>query len=171
MSRKSRALLHSLEAPIIIKATETLLGDFRFELQASSQHVCISLQTVFFSIVTICIFRMAFSPRSFIFIFAAPEIDLMERILKRAGNEKEGGRDDDNIHTALTRLRTFHQYHHSTMEWLREHHVPVVNLDCSGPAENVWNQLSAIGRLMRPVTRIPAASSTKPNNGDQSDVA
>lgn len=96
---------------------------------------------------------------------------LMERILKRAENEKEGGRDDDNIHTALTRLRTFHQYHHSTMEWLREHHVPVVNLDCSGPAENVWNQLSAIGRLMRPVTRIPAVSSSKPNDGDQSDVA
>ena len=86
---------------------------------------------------------------------------LMERILKRAKeNEQEGGRDDDNIHTALKRLRTYHKYHHSTMEWLREQHVPVVNLDCGGTAENVWEQLSAIGRLMRPVTRIDHAHFT-----------
>ncbi|CAJ1953308.1 unnamed protein product [Cylindrotheca closterium] len=77
---------------------------------------------------------------------------LIERIIKR-GNEEKGTRDDDNIHTALTRLRTYHKYHHSTMEWLREQHIPVVNLDCSGSPENVWEQLSAIGRLMRPVAR------------------
>lgn len=77
---------------------------------------------------------------------------LIERIIKRGDTEK-GTRDDDNIHTALTRLRTYHKYHHSTMDWLREQHIPVVNLDCSGTADNVWEQLSAIGRLMRPVAR------------------
>jgi adenylate kinase len=79
---------------------------------------------------------------------------LIERILKRGECNKEGGRDDDTIHVALKRLRTYHKYHHTTMDWLREQHVPVVNLDCSGTAENVWEQLSAIGRLMRPVTRM-----------------
>jgi adenylate kinase family enzyme len=82
---------------------------------------------------------------------------LMERILKRAATST-GKRADDNIHTALQRLRTFHKYHHSTMEWLRGQHIPVVNLDCSGTPENVWDQLSAIGRLMRPVTRIDNSS-------------
>jgi len=82
---------------------------------------------------------------------------LMERILKR-GNA--GGRADDNIHTALRRLRTYHKYHNSTLEWLREQHVPVVNLDCSGDPESVWEQLCAIGRLMRPATRIDANSDT-----------
>lgn len=121
---------------------------------------------------------------------------LMERILKRAMEQEqqpqqpsdsddngqqqqqqnkpqEGKRDDDNIHTALKRLRTYHKYHHSTMEWLRGQHVPVVNLDCSGTPENVWEQLSAIGRLMRPVTRIPtakeaaaAAASSSSGNGN-----
>jgi len=77
---------------------------------------------------------------------------LIERIIKR-GNEEKGTRDDDNITAALQRIRKYHKYHHSTMEWLREQHVPVVNLDCSGTAENVWLQLSAIGKLMRPVAR------------------
>ena len=99
---------------------------------------------------------------------------LMERILKRgeqahqkAQEESSKGGDgatttrraDDNIYTALTRLRTYHKYHNSTLEWLREQHVPVVNLDCSGSAESVWEQLCAIGRLMRPATRIPANAS------------
>lgn len=85
---------------------------------------------------------------------------LMERIIMRAQSEK-GTRDDDNIHTALQRLRTYHKYHNSTMEWLREQHVPVVNLDCSGAPDDVWEQLSAIGRLMRPVTRIGNHSKTQ----------
>jgi hypothetical protein len=73
--------------------------------------------------------------------------------LKRGGDE---GRADDNIHTALKRLRTYHKYHNSTLEWLREQHVPVVHLDCSGDPQSVWEQLCAIGRLMRPATRIDA---------------
>uniref|UniRef100_A0A7S1D364 EF-hand domain-containing protein n=1 Tax=Cyclophora tenuis TaxID=216820 RepID=A0A7S1D364_CYCTE len=80
---------------------------------------------------------------------------LMERILKR-----RDGRTDDNFETALHRLRTFHKSHKPTMDWLREQHVPVVNLDCSGSRENVWEQLLAIGRLMRPVTNL--AGQTKP---------
>jgi adenylate kinase family enzyme len=91
---------------------------------------------------------------------------LMERILKRgekATKESEGGaaRTDDNIYTALHRLRTYHKYHNSTLEWLREQHVPVVNLDCSGSPGDVWEQLCAIGRLMRAATRIdPDESNT-----------
>lgn len=90
---------------------------------------------------------------------------LMERILKRGAQSTASGtgegRADDNIHTALKRLRTYHKYHNSTLEWLREQHVPVVNLDCSGSADSVWEQLCAIGRLMRPATKIdPSSSST-----------
>lgn len=85
---------------------------------------------------------------------------LIERILKRGSSES---RSDDNIHTALQRLRTYHKYHDKTMEWLREQHVPVVNLDCSGSPENVWEQLSAIGRLMRPATRLNHSSFSEPN--------
>jgi adenylate kinase len=89
---------------------------------------------------------------------------LMERILKRGAQAtdmgSENARADDNIHTALKRLRTYHKYHNSTLEWLREQHVPVVNLDCSGSADGVWEQLCAIGRLMRPATRIDASSSS-----------
>eukprot|EP00980_Cylindrotheca_fusiformis_P024206 scaffold11634_cov109-Cylindrotheca_fusiformis.AAC.9 len=97
---------------------------------------------------------------------------LMERIITRAQSEK-GTRDDDNIQTALQRLRTFHKYHNSTMEWLREQHVPVVNLDCSGSPSSVWEQLSAIGRLMRPVTRIASGSKTQDTGAkeDESDGA
>lgn len=90
----------------------------------------------------------------------------MERIMGRGAASAEGDpadrREDDNFHTALSRLRTFHKYHHGTMEWLREHHVPIVNLDCSGSAESVWQQLVAIGRLMRPAvkTATPAATSS-----------
>ncbi len=29
-----------------------------------------------------------------------------------------------------------------------------MNLDCSGTPQNVWNQLLAIGRLMRPTARL-----------------
>jgi adenylate kinase family enzyme len=79
---------------------------------------------------------------------------LMERILNRGREGGAAARKDDNIDTALKRLRNYHKYHHATMDWLREQHVPVVNLDCSGTPENVWQQLLAIGRLMRPVARL-----------------
>jgi len=81
---------------------------------------------------------------------------LMERIIKRGrmSEQTENKRSDDNVDTAIQRLRTYHKYHHSTMDWLRVQHVPIVNLDCSGTPENVWNQLLAIGRLMRPATQL-----------------
>jgi len=77
---------------------------------------------------------------------------LMERILKRS--REQPGRSDDNIDVALQRLRTYHKSHGPTLEWLRECHVPVINLDCSGTPESVWDQLVAIGRLMRPAVQI-----------------
>ena len=87
---------------------------------------------------------------------------LMERIMGRGASSNNTPqhvrRVDDNFQSALQRLRTFHKYHHSTMEWLREQHVPIVNLDCSGSAESVWQQLVAIGRLMRPAVKIPIAT-------------
>jgi len=79
---------------------------------------------------------------------------LMERIMER-GNSAVVRREDDNFQTALQRLRTYHKYHHVTLEWLRENHVPIVNLDCSGDPESVWQQLVAIGRLMRPAVKLP----------------
>jgi adenylate kinase len=79
---------------------------------------------------------------------------LMERIMNR-----QRGPDDD-FHIALNRLRTFHKYHPLTMDWLREQHVPIVNLDCSGSSEHVWQQLLAIGRLMRPAVKLPNMSGT-----------
>lgn len=67
---------------------------------------------------------------------------LIERILARG---KTGGRADDNIHTALERIRTYHKYHQLTIDFLREEHVPIVNLDGSATAEGVWEQLRAVG--------------------------
>jgi len=86
---------------------------------------------------------------------------LMERIMKRSRENEGNGskRTDDNIDTAIQRLRTFHKYHKPTMDWLREQHVPIVNLDCSGTPENVWNQLLGIGRLMRPAAQINSNNS------------
>ncbi|KAL7579239.1 hypothetical protein ACA910_011399 [Epithemia clementina (nom. ined.)] len=81
---------------------------------------------------------------------------LLERILGRGASS--GGRLDDNFQTALQRLRTFHKYHPQTMEWLREQQVPVVNLDCSGSADSVWQQLQAIGRLMRPAVKVTSTT-------------
>lgn len=91
---------------------------------------------------------------------------LMERILNRAKESaREGGngsrREDDTIETALKRLRTFHKSQRPTLEWLRDNHVPVINLDCSGSQESVWEQLLAIGRLMRPAAQIRDADITK----------
>ncbi len=71
---------------------------------------------------------------------------LIERILARSKSEN---RADDNIHTALQRIRTYHKYHQLTLDFLRDEHVPIVNLDCSATPEGVWEQLRAVGRLMR----------------------
>jgi len=80
---------------------------------------------------------------------------LMERIMNRKDD-----RDDDNFETALERIRTYRKYHQPTLEWLKEHHVPIVNLDCSGPPESVWQQLQAIGKLMRPAVKISGVTDT-----------
>jgi len=95
---------------------------------------------------------------------------LMERIInrQRQGEERGTQRADDNIDTAIQRLRTYHKYHHSTMDWLRQQQVPIVNLDCSGSPENVWNQLLAIGRLMRPATQLSNVSENHPFFDDSS---
>merc|ERR1712183_641813 len=74
---------------------------------------------------------------------------MIRRILKRAeetGNE----RSDDNVQTALKRIDAYHRAERPVMEWLREHSVPIIRLDSSGTPVSVWNQLLAIGRLMRP---------------------
>ncbi|GKY97032.1 hypothetical protein MPSEU_000661900 [Mayamaea pseudoterrestris] len=81
---------------------------------------------------------------------------LMERIMSRGAKATASGvgvRTDDNFHTALERIRTYHKYHAKTLEWLREQHVPIVNLDCEGSPDQVWSQLMTIGRLMRPVVK------------------
>lgn len=82
---------------------------------------------------------------------------LIERILKRKEEDEDSNkkvRDDDNIKIALRRLRNYHNYLHVTVEWLRKNRVPVVNLDCDCPPDQVWEQLLAIGRLVRPATNI-----------------
>lgn len=95
---------------------------------------------------------------------------LLERIIKRSQESNENGvkRADDNIETALKRLRTYHKYHLPTMNWLREQHVPIVNLDCSGSPESVWDQLLAIGRLMRPAAYLGTEGKAPPffDSGD-----
>jgi adenylate kinase len=81
---------------------------------------------------------------------------LMERIMSRGAVATAAGeevRSDDNFQTALGRIRTYHKYHDRTIEWLREQHVPIVNLDCEGTPDQVWNQLVTIGKLMRPVVK------------------
>ncbi len=102
---------------------------------------------------------------------------LIERILARGSGSDGGGgggggeneakgngvnattavtrRSDDNVHTAIQRLKNYHKHHHSTMSWLKEIRVPIVELDCSGSKEDVWQQLMAIGRLMRPAVKLP----------------
>ena len=83
---------------------------------------------------------------------------LIERILKRG---KSGARADDNIDTALTRIRNYHKYHHVALDFLREENVPIVFLDCAATPEGVWEQLCAIGRLMRSAVKLPSGK-----NGD-----
>lgn len=82
---------------------------------------------------------------------------LLERIIKRG---ESGDRADDNFHTAIERVRAYHKYHHVTLEFLREERVPIVYLDCSTTPEGVWDQLRAIGRLMRSVVKLPLAHSS-----------
>lgn len=69
---------------------------------------------------------------------------LMERELSRTDPKASG-----DVDGALRKLRRFRKEHKATINLLREHHVPCVNLDGSGSEENIWNQLLAIGRLMR----------------------
>uniref|UniRef100_A0A7S4VSX4 EF-hand domain-containing protein n=2 Tax=Ditylum brightwellii TaxID=49249 RepID=A0A7S4VSX4_9STRA len=80
---------------------------------------------------------------------------LIERILNRGLSSGSSARADDNIHTALTRIRNYHKYHHVTLDFLREEHVPIVYLDCSATPDGVWDQLRAIGRLMRQAVKLP----------------
>jgi adenylate kinase family enzyme len=79
---------------------------------------------------------------------------MQERIMKRGEN-----REDDNFETALQRIRTYHKFHTHTLEWLREQHVPIVNLDCTGPPNSVWYQMTAIGKLMRPAVKLQSTLS------------
>lgn len=78
---------------------------------------------------------------------------LIERIMNRG---LSGDRADDNIHTALQRIRNYHKYHHVTLDFLREEHVPIVYLDCSATPDGVWEQLRAVGRLMRNAVKLTA---------------
>eukprot|EP00581_Thalassiosira_minuscula_P019166 CAMPEP_0183734700 /NCGR_PEP_ID=MMETSP0737-20130205/44567_1 /TAXON_ID=385413 /ORGANISM="Thalassiosira miniscula, Strain CCMP1093" /LENGTH=607 /DNA_ID=CAMNT_0025968265 /DNA_START=54 /DNA_END=1877 /DNA_ORIENTATION=- len=80
---------------------------------------------------------------------------LIERILARG---KSGMRSDDNIHTALQRIRTYHKYHQLTLDFLREEHVPIVNLDCSATPQGVWEQLCGVGRLMRKAVKTTTST-------------
>ena len=88
---------------------------------------------------------------------------MIERIMRR-GENSVVRREDDNFQTALERIRAFHKYHTLTAEWLKEQHVPIVNLDGSGTPESVWEQLKAIGKLMRPAVKMPTAGEL---NGDE----
>ena len=86
---------------------------------------------------------------------------LMERILKRA-KASDSKRSDDNFDTAIQRIRNYHQYHDVTLDFLREEHVPIVYLDCSTTSDGVWEQLRAIGRLMRSAVKLTTDNN---NNG------
>jgi adenylate kinase family enzyme len=89
---------------------------------------------------------------------ACDDTVLLERIMKRG---ESGERADDNFQTALQRIRNYHKYHPLTLGFLREEHVPIVFLDCSATPDGVWEQLRAIGRLMRSAVRLPT------DNGQQ----
>ena len=55
----------------------------------------------------------------------------------------------------ISTITTYHKYHKLTCDFLREEHAPIVNLDCSATPDGVWEQVKAVGRLMR----IPVGSS------------
>lgn len=100
----------------------------------------------------------------------ADDAILIERILARkdrALRHGKSGRDDDNVHSALRRIRNHNKTLGMTLNWLRDHRVPVVDLHLPStnpeemqqepPSEKeIWSQLLAIGRLMRPACAIPA---------------
>jgi len=108
---------------------------------------------------------------------------LLERILARGGQsakdaeraEAEGKvvnvRADDNVHTAIQRLKNYHKHHSQTMSWLKEIKVPIVELDCSGSKDDVWGQLMAIGRLMRPAVKLPPQATEAVVQPQQQQVA
>jgi adenylate kinase len=58
---------------------------------------------------------------------------LIERILHRG---KSGARADDNVDTALTRIRNYHKYHNVALDFFREENVPIVFLDQMGSGSN-----------------------------------
>jgi len=82
------------------------------------------------------------------FLIKKDDTTMIERILKRV-EETDGERADDNIQTALKRIKAYHKAERPVKEWLMDNCIPIVRLDCNGTQENVWNQLLAIGRLMR----------------------
>ena len=129
--------------------------------------------------------------RDFVELCGPPELALhlncddtvmIERILSRAagGGSKDGEnivdaasssssavvRSDDNVHTAIQRLKNYHKHHGPTMSWLKEIRVPIVELDCSGTKEDVWGQLTAIGRLMRPAVKLPLQQQQQQRSSD-----
>jgi len=90
---------------------------------------------------------------------------LLERIISRG---RTGARADDNFHTAIQRVRNYHKYHHITLDFLRAEHVPIVYLDCSATPDVVWEQLRAVGRLMRSTVRLPTEQKKNNGNGNSS---
>ena len=44
--------------------------------------------------------------------------------------------------------------------------MPIVELDCSGTKEDVWGQLTAIGRLMRPAVKLPLQQQQQQRSSD-----
>ena len=93
---------------------------------------------------------------------------LLERILKRG---ESGKRADDNFKTAIERIRTYHKYHQTTLDFLREEHVPIVFLDCATTADGVWEQLRAIGRLMRKTVRLMSDNDIEEKSPPESTVS
>jgi adenylate kinase len=85
---------------------------------------------------------------------------LLERIMHRGATAATSAsgqqRPDDNLPTALHRIRTYHKYHKVTLDFLREENVPIVYLDGAAAADGVWEQLKSIGRLMRPTVQLTA---------------
>lgn len=121
---------------------------------SSNVCLCVNSQRVRLFPPLLCVFLHHHSVCSLLQV--CDDTVLLERIIGRGENfPADERREDDNFQTALQRLRTFHKYHYQTMEWLRAQHVPTVNLDCSGPPDSVWQQLKAIGRLMRPAVKLP----------------
>jgi adenylate kinase len=134
--------------------------------------------------------------RDFVELCGPPELALhlncddtvmIERILSRGAGTSAGSssggdvvdatssssdvvvRSDDNVHTAIQRLKNYHKHHGPTMSWLKEIRVPIVELDCSGTREDVWGQLTAIGRLMRPAVRLPLQQQQKMAQAQSND--